>query len=315
MLLYLLIKNNFMWKFKNILIFIIAFFALFADVSAWDIKAELSINSQKLDINKNIELSIDVSWEINWWVWVDSLKWIENFDVLSKSNSTNMNIINWVVSSKVSLNYILEAKKSWKYELWPAILKYWNKEIQTNKVNIEITWDKVYVNNSQNINNNQQIITIPTINNNSNGINYIKEFDETQNKSNFIQDNFIYIILILVWILAYLIYFLMNYTSKNEENLENDYLNIKSEEINYDYPTLNDELFVDKLDNIFKQKLSKKYNLWDITWKDYSQIEQMLILNQKDQEEFLNIQELLLKSKYSNLVFDKTNLLDLIKEF
>ena len=41
----------------------------------------------------------------------------------------------------------------------------------------------------------------------------------------------------------------------------------------------------------------------------------MLILNQKDQEEFLNIQELLLKSKYSNLVFDKTNLLDLIKEF
>ena len=53
----------------------------------------------------------------------------------------------------------------------------------------------------------------------------------------------------------------MNLNSKNEENLENDYLNIKSEEINYDYPTLNDELFVDKLDNIFKQKLSKKYNL------------------------------------------------------
>ena len=63
--------------------------------------------------------------------------------------------------------------------------------------------------------------------------------------------------------MAYLIYFLMNYTSKNEENLENDYLNIKSEEINYDYPTLNDELFVDKLDNIFKQKLSK------ISWKQF----------------------------------------------
>ena len=135
---------------KILLIFILAltFFCLsFASTS-------LSISSDKTNytlweiINVNVSIS---GWEIDYFE-LDSITWIENFDILRRSSSSSIQIINWVRNTNVNFILSLLPKNSWNFILWPAYIKNWN--IKSNFLNIKIISSQESINNKLKDNKN-----------------------------------------------------------------------------------------------------------------------------------------------------------------
>ena len=307
--------------------------------AANDITTTLKTDQEKYDINQNITLDISVEWEVSWKVNFWEVKGIENFDVLTRQTTSSFTSVNWNSSLKTCYIYILQAKKDWKFDLWPVSIEIWNKKLTTNQVSIEVSWTKSQNSTNWNISNNQipNQITMPwfsininpwinqwinnvwvpwVVDSSWNDTQYVQEFDPSLNKDKwFFSKYFVEILIFALLALSGLVYYLLTYKEENNTNqIIQEIENINSEVV---YPELNDEEFCDKVDNIFKNKLIEKYDLdINILTKDYWYISNLLSdLPKQDFENITEIIDNIQKAKYSNLVFDKTNLLDLVKEF
>lgn len=296
-------------------------------------KANLTVDNNKIDINDYLRLNIIIETNTWWNIWVEKINWLEeNFDIVwqsqSQSNNSQTTIINWKTQDQISIYYniILElkAKKKWSFEIWPVNITEWNKKIKTNSVKVEITWDKLFMNGNhlkipQGYNwpwNNQS-----KIQNNSNLTDEIENFSNWVEKKDFKNSKTLYLFLtILVIVFLSLLSMIMkskkfinkdeDIISKHWENHINSFENI--EEIIY--PSLEDEDFISKLDNILKIKLANKHNICNIKNQTYLEI-----LNSIDDlwelSDLDNIIKLLTKAKYSNNIMgkEKNNLINLIK--
>lgn len=340
-------------------------FTLFTSTFAFASSATLSINKEKVDINDPIsaQISIQTDW---WWdLEVKKIKWLENFNVLwksqSQSSSSQIQIINWKTESKTSVNYILNlslsAKNNWDFELWPAIISIWWKEIKTNVQKISVSWAKIMMNSNSWIQQNtasknpslQKINSQNTVqknisNSNNSKNNFspkkektkIEDFESTEKKE--IKENnllplFLWILILFWWV--WYLYFKNNpeelkkffdnkkfdknlenkgekFLEKEKNNSNDDLIDFEEEKIE-ELPDLNDEKFLEKINEIFLKKISKKFQIKNIFSKTNNEILEKI--SDSEKENIKNIFDIITKAKYSDIISDKSKIYDLVKNF
>lgn len=310
--------------------------------------ASLSIDKQNIDINDNVILNIVI--KSDWWseILIKDIKWMENFEVVSQSQSQSSNsqleVINWKTESKTEISHTLslklQAKVKWEFEIWPAKIVEWTWTLDTNSVKLEVEGTKLFINwsnsqqnqiNSQNPTNLNSKNNTQTISSPNNEENKIEDFWESNEKLIFDNNNILYLFLIILILTSIWFYFLLRNSSffvsdktknklikNNEENNEFEFESdpediYKKEEIEkIVYPDLTDENFVEKIDEIFNWKIRNNFWIKNYENKTYKELLENIETEKKDQvEEFMN---LLAKAKYSNIVSDKNKLLYLINE-
>lgn len=335
-------------KISKIIVSQILFFLCLSNIYAFD--ANLQIDKKDTDINEPVNLRVEVSSEEWWQIWVKEIKWLENFEIInqtqSQSSASNVVIVNWKTEtkteSKVNLDLTLKAKVKWDYEIGPAILSDWSGEVTTNTVKVNVTGDNLYVNNNHiniNNNNNQANNTNRNINNTKQDKDYIWEYEKVD-KKNFNDNASLYL---LIWVILIIIIFIYLTFKKNPELIEklmtkNDELKnaennnqskiiIETQEnkveekildkekiqniTNIDYPETIAENFISNINNIFKQKLSLNYNIWNIENKTFEEI--LWYVNEENKSNIQEIISLLNKAKYSNKSWDNEKILELVK--
>lgn len=283
-------------------------------LNIWITKAyfdwNINIDKKNIDINETINLNISIKTDIWWNIEISEIKWLDNFDIIwqsqSQSSSTQVEIINWKSETKTFISHILELtlrpKSKWDFEIWPASIKNWNNEIVTNSIKVKVSWDKIFIQPNQNINNIQNIT--PKNNDNYNEIK-IKKEDYTP-----------YFLVLIMIILSFIIYYIIKKNNEliEENKVPEEKVDFEEKEINtLEYPEINDEKFIEKVDNILKMKISK---LLKINIKNETYYEIMLKYDLKDKKEILEkIIPLFNKLKYSNILVSKQEILDLLKQF
>ena len=312
----------------KILLFIWLFFTFISNIFAFD--ANLQLDKKETDINDYIKLRVEIHSDEWWEIWISDIAWLENFEIISQSqsqsSSTAMVTVNWKTQSKIKTSHnfdlTLKAKKKWDYILWPATLNKDNEKIKTNKVDIKVSWDNLFINNNHlNVQPNSLWTNLNKTNTNKIN-NEEKSIDKYDNiKKMDFDDNKEFIILILViLIISGWFYFILKKNSKivnnKDDNKQGNKQNDK-EEVDFEkkttqiiYPEINDIHFINKITQVFKQKLSEKYNIKNIENKTFDEI-----LNELDDknEDIENIILILNKAKYSKIIWDNNKLLNLIK--
>lgn len=303
---------------KKYLLWIILLLSSFLQAQAFEVK----ITSDKtiLNINEQLNLKIEVIYDNTEAEEIKevSLAWIENFRIMSKSqtqeNREQMSSINWKVEkvsrSINSINLLLSPTKEWEFTLWPVFIDTENESKETESINIKVEWKKQV---SSNIKDIQEVIK-----DNSNDKITAKELS-----------NKYIIYFLIVWLLASILIFsvILFYKHREDISLEKDEgdkgeedKSIEKDEEDFEkedeivYPELDDKDFVKKTEKILYAKISKKYNIKNIKTKSYEEVLENLDDNlaTKDiiKESFLKIQKL----KYSNILVSKAELLELIKK-
>lgn len=306
--------------FKSFL-FIWLFFAFISNIFAFD--ANLQLDKKQTDINDYIKLRLEISSQEWWEIWVTDIAWLENFEIISQSQSqsseTSMVIVDWKTQKKIStthnLDLVLKAKTKWDFEIWPATLKKDDQEIKTNTVDIKVSWENLFVNN------NHLNINTSSWNSNTNQNNIkkvqdksIEKFDDVKKEEfNNKKEIFVFIlILFLVWTWFYLTLInktkTLKNTEKKEEEQEIDFDKVQKEII---YPEVNEDDFINKITIVFKQKLQEKYKIQKVENKTFDEI---LSEIKEDKDKIQNIVSIINKAKYSDIIWDNSKILNLIKE-
>ncbi len=319
---------------KKILFWLFLFFLLFKQIFAFD--ASLVSNKTNYNLWDNINISLKLE-TTKWWKFqIKTIKWLENFNIIwqsqSQSSASSVEIINWVTKSvtktTLNLDLILQAKKSWKFEIWPAIISDWKNEIKTNSIVINIwKWFSSLLGTSKIIQNNNVSNSVNNINKNdlwwNENLN-VKKYSES-NLSVYVL--FLIVLLWVIWTLLFLynkwLLFENKKINKKEWEEQNDFVELNKEndekinfeerkEIEIKYPSLEDDDFEEKIDKIFRQKIYKEFHIKDIDSLTYNEILEKINDNDK-KEKIKEIIDLLMKIKYSNIILDKNKVLDLIK--
>ena len=343
-----------MFRIKYLLIWFIILFLCFSN-NTFALEARIVIENKKIDINDYLKLRLELESDKWWEIWITEIKWLEDFEVIwksqSQSSSSNVVIVNWETKSKTKtvhyLDLSLKAKNKWEFTIWPAEVINWNERKQTNKIKVSVTWNRLFVNDNhlpiwtKNINNN---INKSDDNNQDNNAedNTNDEIDDFENnivKKDFKSSNkTLYILLLLVSIFWLIIYFVLKNKPELLEELKNNFdnkykdkNNIKKHDINkhdknkvdfeekskfkINYPNINDENFISEINEILKQKLYNKYKIENIENKTYENIINNLKRNLEGIDELNNIIKLINELKYSNYIANRSLLLELIKNY
>ena len=316
--------------FKKIIIWIIFFGLFIANTFAFEAKLDAKTDNLNNIVNLNIEIKTSKWWEIK----IKDIKWIENFDIVwqsqSQSSSSSVVIINWKTKQKsittVNLNLKLQPKKTWSFDIGPAVIQMWTWSVKTNSVLLKIDNPPLTINN-------------PPLNpplQEGNKIENKKTLEEVwgDNLEDYKNNN--YELYILIWIIilsGIWFYILFNKKSpplappltgegNNTETLPPERGELEGGE-NFEekpkkiiYPKITDEDFIDKITNIFKYKLAKKYKIDNIKSKTFSEIldEISLPLKGGDLEGFSEIVNLINKAKYSNIITNNEKILEKVKK-
>ncbi|MDD5770100.1 MAG: BatD family protein [Candidatus Gracilibacteria bacterium] len=292
-------------KIIKLFIFLVGI-SLFINTFAFS--TNLQIDKEKANINDQINLKLTISSEKGGQIQIDEIKGIEKFDIISKSQSSNFSSINGNVTSNINMNFVLVPKQKGTFEIGPVVINDTKQKVETNKVKIEISGDKIFLNGNQN-----NIINLPKINNNSQNFdnNDLNSILSSQNNENQNSNFNVYLLLGIISILILIVYFALKKTNTlPNNNLEKEVDIIPKKDLIY--PELTDENFAIKVDEIFKEKISSEFNI-NIKTKDYSQILELI----KDFDKRVKIKELidlLSKLKYSNLITDNSKIIELLKE-
>lgn len=332
---------------KKILLWFMLFIFGISSVFAFD--ASLSTNTTNANINSSIQLTLKLSVDQNAQVKIAKIKWLENFDVVwqrqFQSSSSQVTIVNGQTKSVNTTTYTLilslSAKKSWDYTIWPAILEIWNKTYKTNQVDVKITWAKIMLNNTQNYQPQQNSQTqknkihnpvwwVRTLQQSSQQPK-IKDFENEVKKMQPNDNSKIFLIIALLIFIWLIIVIQIYINSKKEDTIllqeeekwdikviekeEKEIEQLKKNKIDFEkqqllYPNIDDKDFESKLDRVFRQKLTQKFNILNAYTKTYSEILSLVNSDEKVKE-IINWLKLL---KYSNLVIDIEKLLTLVKE-
>ncbi len=321
-------------KFIKIFLILWLFFSFILNSFALDIK--LQTDKQQVNINDTFNLILKIKssgWGL---IKIKSIKWIEKFKILwqsqSQNSSTDIEVINWKTQKKavtiINFDLILKPLKNWEFEIGPAILQDGSWTIETNKVNIKVSWNKSILLNWWNIktNNLQNSNTTLPQNHLLKGEGKQKSLSpirgELEGSS---QNNYeLYLLLAILLVSGIGFYFL--YQNKDKLNINNeikkeDFQNKEKEEIDFEekkqveiiYPDAEEENFEEKIDRVFRQKLQNTYNIKNIDSLTFEEIKEFI-----DKDKIGDFEEIisnLNKIKYSNIIWDKTKVIELIKEF
>lgn len=323
---------------KKIIISALILFFICFNVYWFDWK--ISIDKDSVNINDPLTLNISITSTWNTNIKIKEIKWLEKFDILSKSESQSSSIssinINWETKNETKTNYsinmVLQAHEKWDFEIWPAIIEENWKNISTNSIKIKVYWEKMKMLSPN----------IPNINNNTNWIhndldkifdnifeelkpNYQKEVKEFDNLDNVDKPkNRDYILYFLAVFLALLIISIIYILKKDNEKLLEKVKKLESKlnkeeekeknnQIeNQIYPEVDDENFKEKIEKILRVKMENIINT-KIENKTYTEI--LSNYDFKEKTEIIeNIIMLINKLKYSKDFVDKNEIIELVKK-
>lgn len=283
------------------ILFLFPVLMFFCTTFALNMSLQIDTSQATVDDRVNLKLTIDSQ---EWGsVQIDEIKWIENFEIVSQSQSSNFSSINGKITSTLSINFTLIPKKKGSYEIGPIILNDGKEKFESNTVKIEITGEKIFLNWNQS-KNNVWIQNNPF--QNTQKEEKIWEWNQIQEKNNFQ----IFLLLWVMSILILIVYFLLKITQNQElqKQEEKVYVNQKQEFV---YPELNDENFASKVDEIFRKKISLKYNI-ETKAKNYSEMI-LLIWDSDKKEQIKELIDLLQKLKYSHLITNNSRIIELLQ--
>lgn len=300
---------------KTKIIFLIVSFLIFIP-NLYSFEAYINTDSRDIKLNEkfNINLKIDLKDSKN--IKINRIKWIENFDLIWQSQSqqskSRTTIINWktdtISKQIIDVNYLIKPKKSWEYILWPIILSEWKNTYSTNSLVLNVSDE--FINNKEKIN----------------------KYSIDKNEGVNFKYTFLYLFTLFLILIFILIVFLNNnkfvkkyiqkllnkFGYKKNINTDSDFNHYKMDDFEknqiINYPDINDQDFVYKIDDIIRQKISKKYNLKGINKLTYNEILQSLDQNLSDKFILENIFDMISKIKYSNILISKSQLLELVKK-
>lgn len=284
------------------ILFLFSLFIFFCTGFAFNTNLQIDTNKATVDDRVNLKLTIDSK---NWWsIQINEIKWIENFDIVSKSQSSNFSSINGEITSTLSINFTLIPKKKGSYEIGPIIMTDGKEKFESNIVKIDITGEKIFLNWNQSKNNigtqNNPLQNPPKEINKG-------ELDTIEQKNN----SQLFLLLGVISSLILIVYFSLKTTQKQEpkeQQEEKIYIDQKQE---YIYPEWTDENFAFKVDEIFREKISLKYNI-NLKAKNYSEIVS-LIRDIETRDEIKELIELLQKLKYSHLITNNSRIIELLQ--
>ncbi len=288
---------------------IIIFFIIFTILhSKWyAINIEINSEKNKVNVGETFNLNINIEWDLSEDNKLKKISWIENFNIISKSqsqqSSSKLVIINWKQKRKskniYSIMYSLQAIKEGVFTIWPIeINNSWTK-ISSLPLKIEVFWEK----------NIEEKINIKT----------------EKNKDDFIykQKKIIKNIIIVSFIIALLIGIYFYFKNKWKINKIKSLLKKeeKKEVIKNpnpkktNYPKIEEKDFIYKLEKIFKNKLENKYKIKNVKNKTYIDIlSEIENIDSHNKEKIETLSDLFNKAKYSKIRVNKDKLLKLVKE-
>lgn len=323
---------------KKIIVWVLLSFLFICNTFAFD--SDLSVNKSDININTPIQLKLKINNNQKKSVAIKKIKWIKDFNVIwqsqSQSSISKVVVISWKTQVKdistFTLLLALSAKKSWSYTIWPAILQVGNKEYKTNSINVKITGAKIMLNNTKNYlpqqnNTIQQSQNLAWSTNSLQQVSpqilqqtKIKNFEQEVNKVKETPQHIYLIIALLSLAWLWFIIYLSErkegkkeYNGPSEDDNNNEIMNkntIDFEEKPLDYPNINDNEFIIKIDKTFRKKIEKQFDIPDVETKTYDEILSSILENEKVKEIIDNLKLL----KYSNLIADREKLLMLVKE-
>jgi len=300
---------------KRLIILIISFLLFVPSLYSFD--ANISSSSKEIYLNQKFTLNLKIDLQDSDNININRIKGIENFEVLWKSQSQQSDyrttIINWkadtISRQIINMTYVLKSKNAWEYTIWPFVLSDGQKIIETNTIDLKIL-NSFFDNKTENNKKENKVLY--------KGLNY-----------NYI----LYFLLPLVLLTILIIYtyyknreklksdiglIINKFSKKNNINTADKFMDKKMDDFEknqiIEYPKIDDQDFVIKIDNIVKQKLQKKYNIKGIKKLTYTQILENLDHNLSDREIVKNIFDMITKLKYSNILISKSQLVELIKK-
>lgn len=261
----------------------------------------LSLASDKphYDINENIDLILTIKADQQVNAGVVSIKWVDQFDIVSQSNWTNIENINWAVNVLNQLKISLSAKAAWEYVIWPAQTQIWSWIKESNTITISVSWEKMFIGNSAP--NYVNSTTPPVQQTNADSV-----LDEDKKKS-------LLPFIIAVLLLAVALVIVKIRKSKNAYTVSSQAEWNQSQIV---FPKIDDPKFTSKITKVLNLILQK------ILWKSvdsmtYSEIKKLQSFKSLDDDRKSIIDQifnLLALQKYSNSEIDRKDLLKMIKK-
>lgn len=135
-------------------IIIIFFIISFLSINLAFAETNIVLQSVKNDIEAwewfpvQIVISSDDQTSIN----IESIWGLADFETLWRTQSNQIQTINWMTSSQVIIEFVLRSNTVWKFILWPVKIKSWEESIVSNTIDIIILKSEV-----DNIVNQQQV--------------------------------------------------------------------------------------------------------------------------------------------------------------
>lgn len=296
---------------KKIFLIFSIFFISFSNILAFE--SNISIDKKDLNLWDTVKLKLEIKWDNIWKIQLNEIVWLENFDILSRKQTQSFNskiaVINWetktLTNSISHLDFVLKPKSDWFFTIGPAFLTDENETKQTNTLTLNV--------NKNNSLNNTSFENFSSFEN-TEGIQLSKKINY-----DILSIILVLVILYLVWILFYKqnprIFNKLKEKLNNNGFDSNDLNNVDFEESKeIIYPEINDKDFILKIEMILKQKINKKYYIKGIGNKTYTEIISEIDNNLVDKEVILKIVDNLNKIKYSNILVNKNEILDLVKK-
>lgn len=166
-------------------------------------EAKLSVSEEKVSIwdNFSLTLLIPISNEAN--VWDVNMQWLDKFQNFWSTSSFRFENINW--NQKWAYDVIINLKPTdfWKFILWPASIKIWDKTIISNTVEIEVIWSNQVPTSSGNQSENNSLA--------STWKTEMQDINDIKWPKNFFNFSFWFILIFLVCLFFIWFYYLIKY--------------------------------------------------------------------------------------------------------
>ncbi len=338
-------------NYKKIVLIFTIFFSLFSRAFWMDVS--VSTDKNQIQQWEVFNLKIEIEWNLSSGFQVWEIKWLENFEVLGKSQSqssaTKTVIVNWQTQTEsqtiYSIFYTLKWIDKWDFTLWPISISNSENSIITNPINIKVSSDGIFSN----------IVPENEIKVSWNNFYESKISNSKVRKGEWLEV-LINVFLFFIWVVLLFLLFLYfknkekidlliknlmnksgdknetlldNRVDENIDNINKTYVSaeikdkseveskLEEEKENIDiYPDLEDEDFISKLEDIFLCKLKEKFNIEWIENKTYVDILWELEgVSYYEKEKIKMLGNLFNKAKYSNIWVEKEELLGIIKGF
>ncbi len=114
---------------------------LFISIPTYGLGIELSSEVSEVQEWESFDIVIDIDTSGQDEIALDTIGWIENFDILAQSRSQRFVSINWETETQDRLLFTLIPKSIWDFTLWPVSAVSSGSTINSNTVDVSVVWE------------------------------------------------------------------------------------------------------------------------------------------------------------------------------